>query len=121
MQCNEDIIERKNCYEYVMKWVDTKNFIDSSTFDNKTYVNKQPSPATSSCIFKCSSLQVGPYQVPVKSLEKALSNRFKQCSDENKISTYIQLRNLFTHGPIDIVDPEGTWRYDKIKSSLRRR
>ena len=53
MQCNADIIEQKYSFEYVKKWVDTKNYIDSSTFDNKDYKNIQPSPMTSSCLFKC--------------------------------------------------------------------
>ena len=55
MQCTDnDIIEQKQCFEYVTKWVETKNFIDSSNFDNKDYdLNKMPSPEASSCIFKC--------------------------------------------------------------------
>ena len=119
----DDIIEQKQCYEYEKKWVDTKNYIDSSTFNNKDYnLNIKPAMHESSCFFKCQRLSVGPYQVDVKSLEKALSNRFKQCPDENKLSTYVQLKNIFESGfEDDYVDPRGTWRYNGKKHYLHRR
>ena len=65
---------------------------------------------------------VGPYQVDVKSLEKALSNRFKQCPNENKLSTYVQLKNIFESDfEDDYVDPRGTWKYNDKKHYLHRR
>ena len=107
---NGELVANGKAYKYNKCWVNMNNtdFIDSSSFNDKTYnVNKRAPIGIESQVYTCSECKVGPFIVDVSDVEKALG--------------WKKFTNLFQYeDPAPRIDDDGIWSYDEKQHVIIR-
>ena len=103
-----ELVGSGKSYRYKKVWIDSKEFIDSKNFNDKSYqVNIRPPEGIESETFYCSTVRVGPFRVNHADVEKAFN--WKKFTEPFKYEN-----------PVARVDPDGIWSYDEHSCSLIR-